>query len=423
MTGRTSRIARAGVLLGVFVVAASLSRGTAARASRFTLSGYYKNFSVAMDPSSFGAPGGSDAIQGLVTNRLRLEFDVSITSRLRFEAAYDFTPRVHERDFGRAVYFPVIDQRYYRLDDLRRKLYPADADLPASFDIIQNLDRACLEIDAGPADIYVGRQAVSWGSARVINPTDVVAPFTFDELDVEDRVGVDGLRVRMPAGRMGEIDLGCLAGKHAEAARSVFFSRSRFYLGRADVSVIVMDFSENLLAGFDVARAIGGAGAWLEAAYVDVDAFRRRGETSARSYLRLSLGCEYNLRGDLYTALEYHYSEAGGKDPVSYLSLLGRPAFREGAVYLLGRHYLAPVVSWQATPLALAESRILWNMSDGSVLFAPRVEYSLTGDIYLEAGMFAGLGESDSPAGNPFSFPSEFGSYPDVYYTSFRIYF
>ena len=51
-------------------------------------------------------------------------------------------------------------------------------------------------------------QAIAWGSAFVINPTDVIAPYVYNALDQEERYGVDALRVRVPTGALSETDLG-----------------------------------------------------------------------------------------------------------------------------------------------------------------------------------------------------------------------
>jgi hypothetical protein len=60
-----------------------------------------------------------------------------------------------------------------------------------------------LTIKIGAADIFIDRQAVAWGSGRLFNPTDVVTPYAFNELDKEERLGVDAVRVRVTLCRMG----------------------------------------------------------------------------------------------------------------------------------------------------------------------------------------------------------------------------
>jgi len=114
----------------------------------------------------------------------------------------------------------------------------------------------------------VGRQAIAWGNARIINPTDIIAPFSFNELDTEERRGVDAVRVRIPLGMMDELDLGVVAGRDFNRDRSAFFIRGKTYLLKTDLSLLMTGFRKHLMIGFDLSRSVGGAGIWLEAAHV-----------------------------------------------------------------------------------------------------------------------------------------------------------
>ncbi len=175
-----------------------------------------------------------------------------------------------------------------------------------------------------------------------------------------------------------------------------------------------MVFRENKLLGLDVTRSIGGAGTWLEAAQVFADA------GSDENYFRASAGMDYSFTEDLYAWMEYHYNGPGSRDPEDYPSAVDDTAYTEGAVYLLGRNYLAPGFTYQVTPLLSASFQLLWNMDDGSTLFAPSVEYSLADDATARAGGYAGYGDSSGTLRAP---ESEFGEYPDIWYLSASFYF
>ncbi|MGB2697356.1 MAG: hypothetical protein WBD28_05785, partial [Candidatus Zixiibacteriota bacterium] len=102
--------------------------------------------------------------------------------------------------------------------------------------------------------------------------------------------------------------------------------------------------------------------------------------------------------------------------------------YREGPVYLMGRHYLAPGFSHQITPLITFTGEALINLSDPSLFLVPQLEYNIAENIYLSAGAYLGLGKSPEmrkkQEGEPkLQLGSEFGSYPDLYFTSFRVYF
>lgn len=412
------------VLFGVLV--------TSAQAESFiSLGGYYKIFFVVFNPPRWENSTGSglpERAMGMVNNRLRLNLFSDLGHWISFSLAYCISPRIQDPSlFDQGLFLVDFDLFQYRFIDLKSQLNPRD-DEPSSFAIFQNLDRAFFTIKTGPVDIFIGRQAIAWGSARAINPTDIIASFSFQELDTEDRVGVDAVRVRVPLGFMGELDTGYVFGEDFKFEKSAFYIRSKFYVARTDGSLLLLGFQRNLLAGLDIARSLGGAGFWIEAAYVFVDVFDNDRHTRKNDYFRSTVGLDYSFSGNTYVFIEYHFSGAGTNKPEEYLKNFARPGRPEGAVYLMGKHYLIPGLSYQITPLIMFSGEALFNLSDLSLFLAPQVEYNISQNIYLSAGAFVGMGETPEclvgedliPAKR---FRSEFGGYPDTYFTSFRIYF
>ena len=395
------------------------------------LNGYYKNFVAVYDLPRYSLFGFAvdTPPMGQVTSHLRVNGQVPLGSAASFSIAYDIVPRIQDRMLWQGnLLYKRTEGSAYRAFDLDRRIYPKPGDPVTSFGLFHNLDRAVLSISARFFDLYLGRQAIAWGSARAVNPTDVVAPYAYTELDTEDRFGVDGVRLRVPIGFMGEIDAGYLFGDDFKFEQSAFFFRGKTYHWRTDLSAMVVGFHENLMVGVDVARAVGGAGAWLEAGYVFDQALDDRCSCGSDDYLRLSLGLDYSLTGRVYGFVEYHFNEAGG-DAEEYSSRFTTTAYRDGGVYLMGRHYLISGISWQITPLISGGGELLVNLGDPSALLAPSVEYNLAEDIYLSAGAFVGIGRRPRlEPGESLTFEnlrlrSEFGSYPNIYHTSFRVYF
>ena len=283
-----------------------------------------------------------------------------------FTFSYDFTPRVQDPSlFSQSPIAVSIASRQYRVVDLDSPIYPDKGDPTGSVGIYHNLDRAFVEFSTDFADISVGRDAIAWGSARIVNPTDVVAPFTYNQLDTEDRIGVDAVRVRIPIGAMGEWDTGYIFGEGFDSEKSALFLRSQLNAVETDFSILLVGFQKHLLAGLDIARGIGGAGFWLEAAYVFVESFGQDSDT-ANNYLRVSTGLDYSFGEKTYGFIEYHFVKRtkprvvrfdverfdsdltpGAKAPENYLANLNQPAYTQGGVYLMGIHYLAPGFSYQ----------------------------------------------------------------------------
>jgi hypothetical protein len=394
--------------------------------------GYVKSFVVGIHPAEIENLDESEQ-QGFLwanNNRLRSNLAFFLSDWLDFDASYDLSLRFQDHDFLAANPFVVFQAlSIYRVTDLNRTIWP---DEPAAGDqvlLLQNLDRLFFTVRAPQFDLFVGRQAIAWGSAKAINPTDIIAPFLYTEIDVEDRIGVDAARLRMPAGSLGEVDLGYVAGDDFKWSESAAFARVKFYAAKTDVAMIAMVFRENGLAGLDVTRAVGGAGAWCEAAYVWAGPLDARTDSIGdHDYLRLSAGADYNFATGVYTMCEYHFNGAGQSDPHHYLTNVAAntTAYQDGAVYLLGRHYLIPGVTWQSSPLTTLSLQVMANLGDGSFLFAPYFEYNVTDNLYLSLGGYAAVGDNPESVNGLAAttiLNSEFGAYPGQYYAFLRYYF
>ncbi|MBN1213565.1 MAG: hypothetical protein JXA92_13420 [candidate division Zixibacteria bacterium] len=404
-------------------------------AEKFSLDGYYKIHFVTYDfPSDKSdIPLPVDFLIWAASTRARVNAHYNPFEKISFAFSYSFMPRVSDPvlpllyDYNPLV--PQIDPQGYRVDDLKNRIYPDSWDDDQGIAFFQNLDRAFVTVRTKQADFFIGRQAIAWGSARVINPTDIIAPFTYDELDAEDRLGVDAVRMRLPLGFMGELDAGYIAGSNLYFDRSSAYVRTKFYAARTDVTLIMAGFRENLLAGFDIARALGGAGFWTEAAYVWADALSDDRKSDACDYFRGTVGLDYSFGDKTYGFLEYHFNGAGAADTEEYLDNITTPAYTEGAVYLMGRHYLIPGLNYQLTPLFTLSGQLLVNLTEPSGYLTPQFEYNVSPNIYINGGAFIGLGKYpvftvDIDDRTVLAdLRSEFGSYTNTYFTSLRVYF
>ena len=385
--------------------------------AEFQIGGYYKNFFT-----TFDSPLSETQVTGVVINRLRLNLSYAPTDSFSFAFAYDFTPRVQDPSlFSQSPFAIGTASSRYRVADFDSLLYPGKDEPMGSVGIYHNLDRAAVQFSTDFADISIGRDAIAWGAARIINPTDVVAPFNYDQLDTEDRVGVDAVRIRIPVGILGEVDTGYIFGTNFDFDKSAIFLRTQLNAAETDFSILLLEFQRDLLVGLDIARGIGGAGFWLETAYVFTDPFDDR-RIASDDYLRTSFGLDYSFSGETYAFIEYHFNGAGTDKPDNYLTNLDRSAYTRGGVYLLGVHYLAPGISHQLTPLIGISGQMLFNLSDPSTWIAPQIAYNIAEDIHLSVGGFISLGKR--PKDDDLTqLPSEFGSYPNLFFSSFRVYF
>lgn len=395
-------------------LACAVTGAQAGEEAAWHLGGYYKIYPTLLCP---GVASGSQPYRAAVTEPLRLKWDWKPADPVAVALAYELTATVSSEAGVAVLSLPPSDSAVYRFADLDSVPYPPSGELAANFTLAQNLDRAFVSLDLGLGDLILGRQPVAFGSAKAVNPTDLLAPFAYQTIDKEERLGVDALRFRAPLGEMGEVDAGWVLGHEARYENSAWFVKPKVYWLETDASLLFMKFREHGLLGLDLARVVGGASAWLEMAYVFDRLFTCRQPEA--DYFRLSAGADYNLAEGWYGMLEYHFNGAGQIEPASYPGLFIRDAYTQGAVYLLGRHYLAPGLNYQVTPLVTLAAQVLWNLADGSLLAAPSVTISLADEMEGQVGGFWSMGASPSATG----WRSEFGAYPSVVFTAVKYYF
>jgi hypothetical protein len=414
----------ASVLLALALLLAAAGSAGALDAS---VHGSYKSYLTGLYDISY-----QENLYGMAGNTLRLDTDLHFGRSLSLALSYGLTPEVSTDTLLNSPALSLGGGEIgYRAFELPRRLYPEKDGELENLGVYQNLDRAHAALYLPFGDLFVGRQAISWGSARVVGPTDVIAPYSFSRIDTEEKPGVDAVRLRLPVGMMNEIDLGYVAGEDFEWEKSAAYARGKFYLLQTDISLLAMDFKENLLAGFDMTRSLGGAGSWVEAAWVLPDTFASGGADTAQQYLTASGGLDYTFTGKLYGYAEYHYNGAGTDDAADYPTAADLaaapedyPAYTEGSVYLLGRHYLNVGGTYQLTPLLPVSALAIVNLRDPSANVSLSAEYNFTEGVYLTGGFYLGFGEEPQTAGGMVSeYASEFGASPGVLYTGVKCYF
>ena len=159
-------------------------------------------------------------------------------------------------------------------------------------------------------------------------------------------------------------------------------------------------------------------GFWLEAAYVSGD----------DDYTRASIGLDYAFSERVFGMIEYHLNGAGSSDPDNYLAQFDDTAYTAGGVFLLGKNYLIPSISWQASTLLTLSLTSLANLDDSSVFLNLSADYSLSDNLYMGMGYhhFTGSDFNTLPNAsieNQFQLGSEYGSNPNSVYVSLRYYF
>ncbi|NOY81463.1 MAG: hypothetical protein GXP31_10720 [Kiritimatiellaeota bacterium] len=389
--------------------------------SRLDVSGYVKEYShVTQSPVADSL--GRDRTEALHLGRTRLRLRLTPTSNLTVTAAWELLWSSRSLEAAGSVYRAGESAAApARADDLHRRIATRGRSA-----LYQDLDRLALQWHGPAADIVLGRQAISFGSGRVFNPTDILTPFGFTDVDKEEKPGVDALRLTLPLASLADADLIYVAGRRFDIENSGPVARLRANWAGTDAAVLAAFFRQDLIVGVDLAGSLFGAGWWFETAATwpadSADPLRKDDP-----YWRLSTGVDRQLTEALYGFVEYDFISFGATGSGGFPDVLREPAVNRGLVTTLGRHYLTLGFRRQFHPLLWAAVDCLANLSDPSALFSTRFEWSLGDEAVLAVGAYlpAGRRPRPPPVGPPSiaNWHDEFGAYPRSVFLQLRLYF
>ena len=268
-------------------------------------------------------------------------------------------------------------------------------------DEVLGVERLYADFYTSFADIRVGRQALNWGSALGLNPTDLFAEVLVAE-PWRERRGVNAIRANFPVGDRHQVV--------AVVAIDDDFREGRIGL-RPTVNFLETDFSlvasadteGEIFTGLDLKGQLG-VGWWLEGGVVL--------EEVLEPVVSVGLDYSFALLDGLQLALQYSYDATGVEDPFFYqLSdrgqlLLPLPecegieelqALTEDREqrFTIGQHYgmgvgrLSLNESWQVS------ATMLTNLEDQSTLAIPGLTWSPGDRWTVDGGAQLLLGEGE----------------------------
>ncbi|TKB44417.1 hypothetical protein [Thalassotalea mangrovi] len=396
-------------------------------------SGYLKSYGLFQDAVNSSLSNDSSSLQS--QNALRLMGNY-FADQANVEVHYEVLPLYSNHDLG-AYNTRVLGQTLtrasnsYRFKDFSATLIDGSTNAL----VLQNLDRLNVQFNRDWGDITIGRQVVSFGSARFINPTDIFIPYALQTLNQEYRIGIDAVRTQIAVGDFSTLDLGLIIGADAKKQNSAAFVRYQQSIAGNDIEAIIIHLNDASLYGIGLERALGDFGIWFESAWLDargdkVDIHAQaEGDSPAiqpefvDSYWRMSLGFDYALTEKLYVATEYHQNGAGSDNPDDYVSLAQSAPYQRGGVYLFGKHYLIPSLSYQFSALTVFSGSVFANLSDQSIFYQIKMERSWSDNLYSDLGIYLSQGDDIYPENGGIKLGSEFGAYPPSIYASIRYYF
>ncbi len=276
-----------------------------------------------------------------------------------------------------------------------------------------DLDRFAVRIFTEPADIVVGRQAITWGSATLFGVSDVWAQFSPFDLDTSQKPGIDAIRVITLPWDSVELDF-VLAdrGSLEDLSGGV---RANLWLGAYDVYVAAAKTFDEVILASGLTTEVGSFTLRLEGIlpYDTGD--------SELELPRATIGFDF-FSSDVFLTVEYHFNGSGVDDTDDYIAHFESETITQGQTYLLGQHYAGAALSYTPWELITLTTSAITNLTDPSVILTFAANYSVASDVDISLGSYVTFGEAPTIALPPV-LNSEFGTYPDLYYLFVSAYF
>ena len=360
------------------------------------MSGQFRSLSIyAEEQPESRQPAGTFS-----SNSLRLELNTPIGENSHLELAGE----------NNLLYADPEELLLLPADSVNR-LVPVDKAWQSDSGLANRLqlDRCNLQISHRGTDWIIGRQAIGFGRMLIVSPLDIIAPFAPDAIDRLTRPGVDALRAVRYFGTAGQVGAVAVFGDNSDhhSLLATFSTNSH----GIDLLGLGGSLRSRPMLGLGLTGEISGLGIKGEIAfYHGRDSADSDGDLH-RNFVIAGTEFWYRFANDLVIVAQYLFNGAGAAAPKDYLAAKNSAAVQEGLSFLLGQHYLLLSPSWEVHPLVTLSGLLIWNLTDGSTLLRPTIDWSLSDNLSLE--LFYAINRGSSPRGLPTEPRSEFGSAAD----------
>jgi hypothetical protein len=262
------------------------------------------------------------------------------------------------------------------------------------------VDRLTLDLYQPGFDVRIGRQALQWGSALFINPTDPFPQVLFTQPWLP-RAGVNSARVSVPFGERNQLQ--AVVGTNDDFNAARIAGRGTINWAQTDWSAVGAwrQETDEMLAGIDI-KGTFGVGFWFESALRVGDLSGE--EATVRADAAVGVDYSFPLLETLYVAGQY-VRQGESDTPAAPLAGVEGPTCALDAAnfatsepdpfapFLTGRDYGLGVVRLGLHPNVDIGASWLQALDDGTAVAIPNASWrlpaqfdvSLTAQIPLKA--------------------------------------
>lgn len=330
---------------------------------------------------------GADGQPFQLIERFRPTFEASLSERVLLSTTIEmglsqgrdntdvFEQALRDSDLG-----PLLDAANCEWPDNANTLFRIDR----ASDYLA-VDRLFLDVYHSAFDLRIGRQALQWGSALFINPTDPFPQVLFTE-PFKPRAGVNSARITIPFGDLSQVQ--AVVGTNDTFTQVRAAVRGTVNAADTDFSLVsaYRQESDEVLVGVDI-KGTAGVGFWVEGGV----AFRGLTEDTLQVYETVAAGADYSFPVLQSLIVTGQYIRNGAEpSETSVLSAVHPPECdtptpfdsadtepNPFAPFLSGQDYGLLAVAGGLTPDLSANLVWLQNVGDGSAIFVPSASVQL----------------------------------------------
>jgi hypothetical protein len=347
------------------------------------------------------AYAGADGTPWQLVTRARPSFERDLGERVRIATTIE-AALAQGRDNQQIVASALADSDVGPLLDLAGCTWPENDnewfDVDGADDYL-HVDRLFVDVYQPGFDLRVGRQALQWGSALFVNPTDPYPQVLFTE-PWRPRAGVNAARLTVPIGDRHQIQ--AVAGLDDDFQQVRAAARATANWKETDWSVLaaVRPESDELLTGVDI-KGTAGVGFWVEGALHWQGLTEPDADLVVKGDLAVGVDYSFPLLETLYVAGQYVRAQGSDRTAAASLGAIQGPECDQPtpfdtdtepdpfAPFFSGTDYGLLVANLAITRDVTVSNAWLQNLGDGSAVLIPsatvrptgRIDVSLTGQI------------------------------------------
>ena len=256
----------------------------------------------------------------------------------------------------------------------------------------QRVYRAYAKLAVDALDVTIGRQRIPLGTGRLWSALDMLNPANPVQLERDEYIGVDAALVDYKLDPLSRVSV--IYAPDPARISDRWIAQYRTNVHGTDLALTYGKYSEDHLAGLDVATQIGDAGLRGEWTYTRPQ--------SGPAYRKSVLGFDYVFASSLNVSIEAYHNSQSERDIAAQFSRRPLLAYLQPA----GKRYLGMVIGYDLTPLLKMTTYVLSNRADHSAVVAPTLSYSITENTNVMGGaqFFSGSKESEYGRGSELYF-------------------